>query len=64
VAAYQQAVLTAAQDVEGGLVTFLRAQARAQSLAASVADALEAVNLVLKQYQAGTIDFTRVTQLE
>jgi hypothetical protein len=50
--------------VEGGLVTFLRAQQRSQSLSASVADALEAVNLVLKQYEAGTIDFTRVTQLE
>jgi Outer membrane efflux protein len=50
--------------VENGLVTFLRAQQRTQLQAASVADAEEAVQIALGQYQAGTIDFTRVTQLE
>src|SRR6266436_2264649 len=39
VAAYQSAVLTAGQDVENGLVTFLRAQERTKFQAASVADA-------------------------
>src|SRR5204863_4604041 len=57
---YQNAVLTAAQDVENGLVTFLRAQQRAQFQAASVEDAEDAVKIALDQYQAGTIDFTRV----
>ena len=62
---YQNTVLTAAQDVENGLVTFLRAQQRAQFQAASVADAEEAVKIALKnQWPAGLIDFTRVTQLE
>ncbi len=64
VAAYQHTVLTAGQEVENGLVTFLRAQERTQFQAASVADAEEAVQIALGQYQAGTIDFTRVTQIE
>src|SRR5438067_1274858 len=54
---YQNTVLTAAQDVENGLVTFLRAQQRAQFQAASVADAEEAVKIALKnQWPAGLID--------
>jgi NodT family efflux transporter outer membrane factor (OMF) lipoprotein len=64
VAAYQQAVLTAAQDVENGLVTFLRAQERARLQAASVADLQKAVRIVLAQYREGAIDLTRVTQIE
>src|SRR5713101_6797469 len=64
VAVYQNSVLTAAQDVENGLVTFLRAQERTKFQAASVDDAEDAVKIALGQYQAGTIDFTRVTQLE
>src|SRR5207245_10945539 len=47
-----------------GLVTFLRAQERTNFQAASVADAEEAVKIGLDQYRAGTIDFTRITQLE
>jgi NodT family efflux transporter outer membrane factor (OMF) lipoprotein len=61
---YQNTVLTAQQDVENGLVTFLRAQERAKYLVASVADAENAVRIALAQYKAGTIDFTRVTQVE
>jgi outer membrane protein TolC len=64
VAAYQNTVLTAAQEVENGLVTFLRAQERAKLQAASVEDAEKAVKLVVAQYKAGTIDFTRVTQVQ
>jgi NodT family efflux transporter outer membrane factor (OMF) lipoprotein len=64
VAAYQNAVLTAAQDVENGMVTFLRAQERTKFQAASVADAEKAVQIVVAQYRAGTVDFTRVTQIE
>ena len=62
--AYQNAVLTADQEVENGLVTFLRAQQRTKSQAASVDDAEKAVKLALAQYKAGTVDFTRVTQVE
>jgi NodT family efflux transporter outer membrane factor (OMF) lipoprotein len=64
VATYQNTVLSAAQDVENGLVTFLQAQQRTKFQAASVKDAQEAVEIVLAQYKAGTVDFTRVTQLE
>jgi NodT family efflux transporter outer membrane factor (OMF) lipoprotein len=61
---YQNTVLSAAQDVEDGLVTFLRAQQRAKSQAASVADAKLAVDIVVAQYSQGVTDLTRVTLLQ
>jgi outer membrane protein TolC len=61
---YQDTVLRANQEVENGLVTFLNAQRRTKLQAASVDDAEKAVKIVLAQYEAGTVDFTRVTQLE
>jgi outer membrane protein TolC len=64
VAIYQQAVLTASQEVENGLVTFLRGQERTRLEAASVDDAQKAVVIVLAQFKAGQVDLTRVTQLE
>jgi NodT family efflux transporter outer membrane factor (OMF) lipoprotein len=64
VTAYQQAVLNADQDVENGLVTFLRAQQRTKFQEAAVADSEKAVQVVLAQYKGGTADFTRVTQVE
>jgi NodT family efflux transporter outer membrane factor (OMF) lipoprotein len=63
-ATYQQSVLNANQDVENGLVTFLRGQERTAHQQASVNSAVQAVNIALKQYQAGTADFTTVTQVE
>jgi NodT family efflux transporter outer membrane factor (OMF) lipoprotein len=64
VATYQNTVLSAAQEVENGLVTYLRAQNRKNSLAASTRHADEAVRIAVKQYNAGTVDLTRVTQLQ
>jgi NodT family efflux transporter outer membrane factor (OMF) lipoprotein len=64
VATYQNTVLSANQDVENGLVQFLRAQQRARSQAAAVADADKAVQITLAQYTAGTTDLTRVTLLQ
>jgi len=64
VAAYQNAALTAAQDVENGLVIFLRAQERARLQAAGVKDLERAVEIVLAQYREGTVDLTRVNQVE
>jgi NodT family efflux transporter outer membrane factor (OMF) lipoprotein len=64
VATYQNTVLSAAQDVENGLVTFLEAQQRAEFLAKSVNDAKEAVDFGQAQYKRGAIDFTRLTLLE
>ena len=45
-------------------MTFLRAEERAKFQANSVQDAEKAVRIVLAQYRAGTVDFTRVTQIE
>ena len=64
IAVYQNAVLTAAQDVENGLVTFLKAQERTKFQAESVAETEKAVKIALVQYKGGIIDLTRVTQLE
>ena len=64
VATYQNTVLAANQDVENGLVTFLKAQQRTKLQQQSVDDADKAVKVALVQYKAGTIDFTRVTQVE
>ena len=64
VAVYQNTVLSAAQDVENALVTFLRAQERTRSQAESVTYAEKAVKIALAKYSGGTIDFTRVTQVQ
>jgi NodT family efflux transporter outer membrane factor (OMF) lipoprotein len=64
VASYQNTVLSANQEVENGLVQFLRAQQRAKFQAASVAHAGKAVTITLAQYTAGTTDLTRVTLLQ
>ncbi len=58
--AYQQTVLLAAEEVEDGLVTFLRAQERAKLMEESVFNAQKAVNVVIAQYRVGTVDFNRV----
>ncbi len=63
-AAYQQTVLSAAKEAEDGIVTYLRAQQRKELQNAGVEDTNRAVTIVLAQYRAGTVDFTRVTQLE
>jgi NodT family efflux transporter outer membrane factor (OMF) lipoprotein len=64
VATYQNTVLTANQEVEDGLIVFLRGQERTQFQQKSVDDAVAAVNVALLQYKAGTTDFTTVTQVE
>jgi NodT family efflux transporter outer membrane factor (OMF) lipoprotein len=64
VAAYQQAVLAANQDVENGLITFLSAQQRVKLQAASVEDAEKAVKIAIAQYKEGVVDLTRVTLLQ
>ena len=64
VAAYQNTVLRAGEDVENGLVTFLRAQERSRHQGESVDFAEKAVKIGLAKYKAGTLDFTRVTQIQ
>lgn len=63
-AAYQQTVLNADQDVENGIVVFLRSKERTKFQQTAVNEAVKAVDVALKQYQAGTTDFTTVTQVQ
>jgi NodT family efflux transporter outer membrane factor (OMF) lipoprotein len=61
---YQHKVLSAAEEVEDGVVTFLRSQERAKLLDESVLNAQKAVNVVIAQYKVGTVDFNRVALIE
>ncbi|MGO9108082.1 MAG: TolC family protein, partial [Thermoguttaceae bacterium] len=61
---YRTAVLTANQEAEDGLITFLRAQVRTKKLTESVTAAALAYRLVIAQYRAGTVDFNRVDTIE
>jgi NodT family efflux transporter outer membrane factor (OMF) lipoprotein len=60
VGTYQQKVLTAAQEVENGIVTFWRARQEAEHLALSVRAAERAVKLANDRFEAGVIDYTPV----
>jgi NodT family efflux transporter outer membrane factor (OMF) lipoprotein len=64
VATYQNTVLTAAQDVENGLVQFLKSQEAVKELTTAVEAAQKAVFVALAQYKGGTVDFNRVALLE
>lgn len=61
---YQNSVLTAQQQVEDGLATFLEGRKRVDYLRGSVYAANAAVGLAIKQYQLGTRDFTTVLTAE
>jgi outer membrane protein TolC len=58
--AYQSIVLQAQQEVEDGLVAFLKAQERADYLARSAEAARRSLEIAILQYQVGTKDFTTV----
>lgn len=62
--AYQNVVLQANEEVENGLVTFLRAQQRTRLLDASVEAARKAVKIVVAQYENGAVDFNRYATIE
>jgi NodT family efflux transporter outer membrane factor (OMF) lipoprotein len=64
VVTYQNTVLRAGEEVENGLVTFLRAQQQAKFLAESVAAQQLAVKVALAQYKGGLVDFNRVSVIE
>jgi NodT family efflux transporter outer membrane factor (OMF) lipoprotein len=61
---YQATVLQASQDVENGIVTFLRSQVQAKLLQESVQAADMAVNIVILQYKTGAVDFNRYATIE
>jgi outer membrane protein TolC len=60
VAVYQQQVLTAAQEVENGMITFLRSRQQAQYLVDSVKEARRALELAIADFRSGTTDYTPV----
>lgn len=64
VTSYQNTVLKANEEVENGLVRFLRAQQQARYLAESVKAAEKAVKIAIAQYKGGLVDFNRVSLLE
>jgi outer membrane protein TolC len=57
---YQNAVLTAQQEVEDNLIAFLKSGERAQFLGESTAAALRSLDLAILQYRQGITDFTTV----
>lgn len=61
VAKYQNTVLQANEDVENGLVRFLRAQERAKLLDESMKAELAAVRDAVAQYKGGLVTFNWVT---
>ena len=64
VVAYQQTVLTADQEVEDGLVAFLRNQERERLLHESAQASRNAVRVIGEQQRAGTIDFNQFAVIE
>jgi len=64
VTTYQQTVLTANEDVENGLVKFLKAQAQTRFLQTSVDAELKAVKEAIAQYEGGLVDFNRVALIQ
>jgi NodT family efflux transporter outer membrane factor (OMF) lipoprotein len=60
VGTYQQNVLSAAQEVENGIISYLNAHDEAAHLVASVKAAQRTVTLALAMFRAGTIDYTPV----
>jgi NodT family efflux transporter outer membrane factor (OMF) lipoprotein len=61
---YRTAVLIANQEAEDGLVSFLKSQEQAKLLTESVVAADKAFQIVVSQYQVGTVDFNRLATIE
>lgn len=61
---YQNTVLKAQQEVEDGLIGFLKAQDAAEYLAQSTAAAKRSLDLATLQYKEGIADFTTVLTAE
>ena len=61
---YQQTVLSANEEAENAIVSFLRSQEQAESLQFSVEASERSVEIVLVQYREGQVDFNRVFNLQ
>jgi NodT family efflux transporter outer membrane factor (OMF) lipoprotein len=64
IAAYQNEVLTAAQEAQTALRGFLRSREQSDALGRSVQAAVEATKIGVGQYSSGTIPFTPVFQFQ
>jgi NodT family efflux transporter outer membrane factor (OMF) lipoprotein len=64
IAAYQNQVLTAAQEVQTALRGFLRSREQVDALNRSVTAAVAATQLGIGQYRSGTVSFTPVFQFQ
>lgn len=64
IASYQNTVLTANQEVEDGLVSFLRTQDRVKLVAATAQSAQSALELAVLNFKEGETDFTGVFVLQ
>lgn len=58
--AYEQTVLTAFEEVENSIVSFIQEQERRASLAEAVEASARAVDLARERYQSGVVDFLNV----
>ncbi len=61
---YRTAVLTANQEAEDGLISFLRSQEQTRLLSEATVAADKAFQIGLAQYRVGTVDFNRLATLE
>jgi NodT family efflux transporter outer membrane factor (OMF) lipoprotein len=64
VVAYQSTVLRAGEEVENGLVTFLRAQKRTRDQSQAVSAEMAAFTEAIAQYKGGLVDFNRVVLIQ
>jgi outer membrane protein TolC len=64
IAAYQNLVLTAAQEVQSSLRGFILTREQVDALTRSAAAAVAAAQVGVVQYRGGTVDFTTVFQLQ
>lgn len=64
VATYQNTVLTAAQEVENGLVTFIRSHNQTRDYQVAVTAELAAFNEAMAQYKGGLVDYNRVVLIQ
>ena len=61
---YQNQVLEAGQEVENGLVAFLKSQEQVRYQAESVKYAVSSNKIVLVQFEGGQVDFNRVVVIQ
>lgn len=64
VATYQQTVLQAGQEVENGLVNFLRSQLQTREYTVAVSSETAAFKEALAQYKGGLVDYNRVVTIQ